>query len=87
MKAVTLLCVLLTGVQLSTALPQLYYTGGTYFRPPSQSSVSAEAVTVALASLLSVAPPLTVSPEVAGQVRHSASLDAVSANRSSRGSH
>lgn len=69
MKIVIVLCALLVGAHLSVALPQLYYTGGTYFRSPAHSSVSAEAVTVALASLLSVAPPLSVSPQVAGEVR------------------
>lgn len=74
MKVLILLCALLASARLSTALPQLYFTSETYFRSPVQSSVSAEAVTVALASLLRVPSPLPVSLEVAEQVQHATVL-------------
>lgn len=63
------LSALLVSVQLCAGVPQLYQQGNTYFRSPAQlATVSAEAVTVSLASLLSIPPPLRVSPEIAAQV-------------------
>lgn len=69
MKVLIISCALLVSARLCVALPQLYYAGDNYFRSPAQSHVSAEAVTVALASLLGVPSPLPVSTEVGGQVR------------------
>lgn len=65
-------CGILLGLQLSSALPQVHYTGGAIspFRSQSaQPSISAEAITVTLASLLSVKSPVPVESDVAKQVR------------------
>ncbi len=66
-----LLCSALLSLHCASAVPQVHYSGGTIspFRSQSsQPSISAEAITVTLASLLSVKSPVPVEPSVAQQV-------------------
>lgn len=67
------LCSALLGSLCASALPQVHYSGGrsSPFRSQSsQISVTAEAVSVTLASLLSVKSPVPVESDVAQQVQY-----------------
>lgn len=59
-------------LQLASALPQVHYSGSVIAplrsRGQDQPSISPEAVTVTLASLLSIKAPITVDPDVSRQV-------------------
>ena len=67
-----LFCSALLTLAVVSALPQIHYSGSatTPFRSQgAQSSISAEAITVTLASLLSINPTVPVKQDVSRQVR------------------
>lgn len=59
-------------LQLVSALPQVHYSGHGIARSQQDQSISPEAVTVTLASLLSVKAPISVNADVSRQVRDDA---------------
>ena len=66
-----LFCSALLSLTVVSALPQIHYSGSATspFRSQgAQSSISAEAITVTLASLLSISPTVPVKQDVSRQV-------------------
>ena len=57
-------------LQLVSALPRLHYSGNAIVWSQQEQTISPDAVTVTLASLLSVKAPFAVSPEISRQVSH-----------------
>ena len=56
-------------LQLVSALPRLHYSGHAIARSQQEQTISPEAVTVTLASLLSVKAPISVNQDVSRQVK------------------
>ena len=57
-------------LQLVSALPRLHYSGNAIVWSQQEQTISPDAVTVTLASLLSVKAPFAVSAEISRQVSH-----------------
>ena len=57
-------------LQLVSAVPQVHYSGNAIARSQQDQTISPDAVTVTLASLLSVKAPFSVSSDVSRQVRN-----------------
>lgn len=55
-------------LQLVSALPQVHYSGNAIARSQQDQTISPEAVTVTLASLLSIKAPFSVNSDVSRQV-------------------
>ena len=55
-------------LQLVSALPRVHYSGNAIARSQQEQTISPDAVTVTLASLLSVKAPLSVNSDVSRQV-------------------